>query len=405
MTARLRGADGFTLVEVVVAVALLAISATAFLRTTATGMHLVGTSKERQTAVQLAGEWMEEARAVPYSGLALPEGTVFETAPTPDGGVDQVAQTYQVPGGVVEALALDATGAFEHRTSDVLNGVPMEVYRYVTWVPDGAVAEAYKRVTVVVQWDGTSRTEGLQELVQSTIVSTDGIEWTSTTTTTPSGSSTTTTTSSSTTSTTIDPAACEGDTTPPSFSAKILAGVGAETGFSNSSTITVSLDATDPCLPMQVALANPAESYGPLEAYAASTTWELAPGDGERSVWIKVTDAAGNAAVQSKTIVVDTSPPSTPATFTAVKTPPKSVQLTWSESTDDQALSGYRVWAKQANRAYGNLPLGTTLVCTGATCTWTHGGLSARDVWTYYVEAVDAAGNASGRTVERTVAI
>lgn len=404
MTPRLRGADGFTLMEVVVAVALLAISATAFLRTTATGMHLVGTSKERQTAVQLAGEWMEEARAVPYSGLALPEGTVFETAPTPDGGVDQVALTYQVPGGERESLALDATGAFGHRTSPVLNGIPMEVYRYVTWVPDGVVADAYKRVTVVVQWDGTSRTEGLQEVVQSTIVSTDGIEWTSTTTTTPSGSSTTTA-PSSTTSTSIDPATCEGDTTPPTFTAQILAGVGAETGFSNSSTITISLDATDPCVPMQVALANPAEPYGPVEPYAASTTWELAPGDGERSVWIKVSDAAGNAEVQSKSIVVDTIPPTTPATFTAVRQEPKNVLLTWSASTDTQALSGYRVWAKQANGSYSNMPLGTTLACTGVTCTWTHGGLSARDVWTYYVEAVDAAGNASGRTVERTVTI
>lgn len=403
MNGRLRDAEGFTIMEVVVAVALLAISATAFLKTTATGMHLVGSSKERQTAVQLAGEWMEEARAVPYSGLALPSDTVYEAAPTPDRHV--TAGAFAVPGGEVEPLVEAEGGAFEHRVSDVLNGIPMEVYRYVTWATQDGDTEAYKRVTVVVQWDGTDRVGELQEVVQSTIVSTDGVAWTSTTTTTPAGSTTTTT--SSTTTTTVPPGTCEGDVTGPSLSAQILAGVGAETGYSSSSTVALSLSASDPCTPLQMAFAHPSGAYSALEPFATSGSWQLEPGDGPRSMWIKVVDAAGNQTTQSASIVVDATKPTTPATFTAAKPThsSKSVVLTWSASTDNLALSGYRVWAKQANGSYSNLPLGTTLSCSGGSCTWTHGGLRNRDVWTYYVEAIDAAGNASVKTVERTVTI
>ena len=104
-------------------------------------------------------------------------------------------------------------------------------------------------------------------------------------------------------------------------------------------------------------------------------------------------DKAGNASVPSsgRTIVFpDTTKPSAPTMLTL--TPAKaSITLRWAASTDNVAVTAYRVYR------------GSTLIATvaGPTLSYTNTGLKSGTSYSYHLVAVDAAGNASaaGATV------
>src|SRR5947199_9577364 len=105
---RLRqGEGGFSSVEVLVAITILIVGATAFSTTTSNGLRLVGTSQERQTAVAIAGKWMEQARAYPYASVALDSSTVFGGAGTPDANVH--GTTYSGPARDAQLVLADGT--------------------------------------------------------------------------------------------------------------------------------------------------------------------------------------------------------------------------------------------------------------------------------------------------------
>ncbi|NUP50241.1 MAG: glycoside hydrolase, partial [Catenulispora sp.] len=74
---------------------------------------------------------------------------------------------------------------------------------------------------------------------------------------------------------------------------------------------------------------------------------------------------------------------STPTGVTVAATTSSSVSLTWTASTDNVGVTGYRVYR------------GGTLVGTTATTSFTDTGLSASTQYSYTVAAYDAAGNAS----------
>jgi prepilin-type N-terminal cleavage/methylation domain-containing protein len=392
---------GFTIIEVVVALTVLAIGAVAFGTTTTTGLQLVGVSKERQTAVQVANEWTEQARAVPYSALALDSATVFGGTGTPDENVS--GTTYTGAGGA-EALVLTAGSTFPHTGTETPNGVNYSVYRYVTWVADGVTSQAYKRVTVVVQWQGTSTSTAPKRLTQSTMIATNGVVWSATTTTGVPASTTTTTIPATTTTTAAG--ACTGDHTGPTGTLSILAGTGANTGYTSSSTVTLSLTASDPCAPVTMAFSNDNVTYSTAEAFATSKAWPLTSGNGNRTVWVRYADGVGNASVASATVRVDGTIPTTPGSFTATSVSgPTRVVLTWTASTDNDSLIGYRIYVAAANGSFQNQPTGVTAPCSTNPCTWTHAGVKNKDVYTYYVVAYDAAGNTSVSTAQKTVTV
>lgn len=398
-----RAEDGFTLLEVIIALTVLAVSALAFGTTTNNGLRLVGTSKERQMAVGLANEWMEQARAVPYSGLALPSSTTFLGAGTPDAAVTG-GTTYAGEAGT-EVLVLDAQSTLEHHTRQRPTNLDYDLYRYVTWVADGTTAQAYKRVTVVVQWDGSGGVA--KTLTMSTIVSSDGVAFsTSSSTTTSTTSTSTTSTTAVTTTTTTSAGACGGDTTAPTGSLSVLAGTGANTGYTSSSTANLVLSASDPCAPVTMAFSNDGTSYSAYEPYATSKVWTLASGNGNRTVYVRYRDGAGNASVASATIRVDGTLPTTPGSFTATtQNGPKRVVLTWTASTDNDTLIGYRIYVAKASGSFQNQATGVTAPCPSNPCSWTHTGVKSNDVYTYYVVAYDAAGNESAQTARKTVTV
>jgi len=117
---------------------------------------------------------------------------------------------------------------------------------------------------------------------------------------------------------------------------------------------------------------------------AASTTY---------SYTVAAYDVAGNVSGTSTAVTgttpapPDTTPPSTPAGLTGTAVSPSQINLTWSPSTDNVGVAGYRVYRN-------GVPRPTTVTAPAYSDT----NLSAATSYTYTVEAYDAAGNVSARS-------
>jgi uncharacterized protein YndB with AHSA1/START domain len=111
---------------------------------------------------------------------------------------------------------------------------------------------------------------------------------------------------------------------------------------------------------------------------------------------VRAFDAAGNRSSNTASVVVvipgpDTTKPSVPKDLAAAVTPPNSVVLTWTASTDNVGVAGYEV--------YRNGVLATTVTTPTATLT----GLTGNNY--YQVLAFDAAGNKSAKTASVLVTL
>ncbi|PWF47712.1 fibronectin type III domain-containing protein [Massilia glaciei] len=108
------------------------------------------------------------------------------------------------------------------------------------------------------------------------------------------------------------------------------------------------------------------------------------------SYTVKAIDAAGNLSLASNTASAttpaastDTQAPGAPASLSATATSSSQINLSWSGSTDNVGVTGYRVY--RAGVLVGS-PTGTTFSNTG---------LNASTAYSYTVKAIDAAGNLS----------
>ena len=190
---RLDGDDGFTLVEAMVSITILAVGAFTIAQAMIFGLGSTGLSRQRLASRAALDQQMEQARALNYDNLVLSDATnlTHSTDPNnPDYYVNQVAQTYDPDGaGSMAAEPLvrvaGASPALQHYQNPYTNGgTTYEVYRYVTWydspqdgtgagdAADGnrnGVSDANghdaKRVTVVVVWTNnvTSQRSTLSE--------------------------------------------------------------------------------------------------------------------------------------------------------------------------------------------------------------------------------------------------
>jgi len=121
---------------------------------------------------------------------------------------------------------------------------------------------------------------------------------------------------------------------------------------------------------------------------AAATTY---------SYTVQAWDSEGNSSLQSAAAsattmaVIDTSPPSVPAGLTAVAISPTQIDLSWSPSNDDMAVTGYRVYRG-----------GVLLTTLGNVTAFQNTGLSPSTTYSYTVEALDAAGNTSGQSASES---
>jgi fibronectin type 3 domain-containing protein len=100
-------------------------------------------------------------------------------------------------------------------------------------------------------------------------------------------------------------------------------------------------------------------------------------------------DADGNvgtSAAVTVTVLNDTTAPTVPRDLSATASSMTSVSLSWTASTDDVAVAGYRVWRS-----------GTRVATTDAT-NYTDTGLAPDTAYSYTVTALDAAGNESAQS-------
>jgi chitodextrinase len=115
---------------------------------------------------------------------------------------------------------------------------------------------------------------------------------------------------------------------------------------------------------------------------------------------VRAVDAAGNLgsysgiATTTTQAVADTTPPSAPTNLAATAVSSSQVNLTWTASTDNVGVTGYRV-----ERCQGDGCTGFAQVGAPSTASFGDSGLSASTSYTYRVVAVDAAGNVSAYSV------
>jgi chitodextrinase len=119
---------------------------------------------------------------------------------------------------------------------------------------------------------------------------------------------------------------------------------------------------------------------------SASTTY---------SYTVQAFDAAGNASAQSTAVIVttpaapDTVAPSTPTGLVATAVSASRINLSWSASTDNVAVTGYRVFRN-----------GALLLSLGNVTSYQDSSLIAGTTYVYTVRALDAAGNISGHSAQ-----
>jgi chitodextrinase len=112
---------------------------------------------------------------------------------------------------------------------------------------------------------------------------------------------------------------------------------------------------------------------------------------------VRATDAAGNlsgysnVASATTTSSGDTTPPTAPSGLGATVTSSSQINLSWTASTDNVGVTGYKV-----ERCQGASCTTFAQIAAPTTTTYSDTGLTASTSYSYRVRATDAAGNLSG---------
>ena len=167
------------------------------------------------------------------------------------------------------------------------------------------------------------------------------------------------------------------DDTAPTGSIKINNGV----QYTNSSTVTLNLSAQDNSGGTglsQMRFSNDGTTWSAAENYTTTKTWTLSPGDGQKTVYVKFFDQAGNLSqAYISNITLDTTPPA--LTINPVQSP-----------TNQNVVVTYVVG--------DNLTPSNQITITGNNSPYTNEGTH-----TVTLSAKDAAGNTSTATVNFTI--
>jgi chitodextrinase len=116
------------------------------------------------------------------------------------------------------------------------------------------------------------------------------------------------------------------------------------------------------------------------------------------SYQVRATDAAGNLGPYSNvasatTPAPDTQPATAPSGLTATGVSNAQINLSWTASTDNVAVTGYLIERCTGSGCLNFTQVGTT---TGTGTTYSDSGLATSTTYSYQIRATDAAGNLSG---------
>jgi len=201
VAARLHEERGFTIVEAVASITLLALGGVAVAQSLVLGLETGGASRERLAARSIIDQQMELARALNYDSLVLDDSSPIphSTDTTdPDYWVNQNLQTYDHDGASGDApepivRIAGASPALHHIQTPVVQGsTTFNVYVYITWVDspadglvetgddeadgngdgvDDASGHDTKRTTVVSVWNDSLRSSAARQLSVTSLFS------------------------------------------------------------------------------------------------------------------------------------------------------------------------------------------------------------------------------------------
>ena len=179
------------------------------------------------------------------------------------------------------------------------------------------------------------------------------------------------------------------DTTAPTVSMTAPANGVVVTG----TAVTVSASASDNVGVSGVQFLLDGVSLGAEDTTAPySITWNsTTTTSGLHTLSARARDAAGNTATASNVnVTVDNQAPTVPTGLGAAAASSTQINLSWTASTDNVGVTGYRIF-----RCQGAACTPSAQVATSTTNAYANTGLTASTTYTYAVAAFDAAGNAS----------
>ena len=149
--------DGFTLVEIILAMFLTVVVMTALLSVLVSSLKTVAQARERQTATALATQSLEQLRALPYDSITGSDATTYPMSAgleyvTVSGSTVTFTPAAVLP-GVSETLVVNEYSG--KRATSVVDGVSYVVQTYVTKAPLTTTQQQAFNLTTLVEWTST----------------------------------------------------------------------------------------------------------------------------------------------------------------------------------------------------------------------------------------------------------
>ncbi|MHB1355219.1 MAG: kelch repeat-containing protein [Anaerolineae bacterium] len=157
----------------------------------------------------------------------------------------------------------------------------------------------------------------------------------------------------------------------------------------NSTDVSLSISAFDIGSGVtQMAFSNDGSEWSGWQTYTETTTWSLTTGDGNKTVYVRFMDRAGNTSVPTtETIVLDTIPPTSSMDELSAIVTTTTFILTWEGTDESSGITTYDLQARSGLTGTWTLVLSDT-VLTSTTYVGENG------IPCYFrVRASDAAGN------------
>ena len=387
---------GMTLVELMVAISILAVVMSGLALSIGIDYKAVALARSRQVAEAAANQRLEELRDVDYATMALanPGPTHSAVSTNPDFFVSANGLNYDVTGtGQNEALIVNPSttpGGIAHLETPVQVGTTVvDIYQYVTWVDDPGIpgTQNLKRITVVVQYHSVPTIGQARLLRESVILTAGNVVLPSSAVTTTSSSTTSTSTSSTTTTTTAS--------TCGSFS--VAGSSGASVGFTASATVTLTMAFGTCGGSIVVNFSNDGgTTWGSDFNWSTTTTtlaWTLSTGSGTKTISARARSGAGAPwSVTPQSIILDTTAPTAPPSISRTVScagSTRTVVLSWAAGSDAY-LVGYHVYVSSDGTNYSLLGSTSSLAYTTTN--------SKNSIVYYKVKTYDSAGNESSAT-------
>ncbi|MGN6689235.1 MAG: type IV pilus modification PilV family protein [Actinomycetales bacterium] len=171
--------QGFTLVEVIVAIVLIALLMAGLASVLGASIRTERSAKERQTAANLAEAALESMRALPYATLALGNNLadMASDATSPFLGSANIygSGPYKLLSATGETVVTRASGApapLAATATSAVNGTDYSVRTYVS-IPSGATTTTQLHVSAVVTWRSAANAGAVRRYVAQTTASSD----------------------------------------------------------------------------------------------------------------------------------------------------------------------------------------------------------------------------------------